>query len=116
MSKKDALSKLWGLKYEELKMQAYLLNDQTSIAEKLTLFKWRTSMEQNFGENFRGGRSSVLCPFCLTHSDSQEEGFKSCTLIKDNIHINAQYENLFKEDVEIDLTRTIVKISSLRTR
>ena len=60
----------------------------------------------------RGRRDSVLCPLCLSHPDSQEEGFRSCTYIKEQLDITGQYENIFEESIDKHLTRTILKISS----
>ena len=96
-------------------MRSYLFDDKTTLEEKLTLFKWRTSMEKNFGENFRGGRGSIPCPFCLSHVDSQEEVFSQCKFIRDNIEIGKGYEKLYGEDINANFTQTLSIISELKS-
>ena len=114
LNKKESFSKLRHLKYSKLQMQTYLYDEQTTIDEKLTLFKWRISMEQSFGENFRGGRGSVLCPICLSHLDSQEEGFNNCKFITDQIRTDCSYKDLYSETIDTSFTRILTKISNIR--
>ena len=83
LKEKRTLSKLDKLRYSELTMQSYLFDKKTTINEKITVFKWRSRMENTFGENFRGGRDTVICKLCGSHTDSQEEGFKTYILTRD---------------------------------
>ena len=50
-------SKLKDLTYKEHKMKTYLRDAETTLEEKITLFKWRTRME-NFSNNFKRGREN----------------------------------------------------------
>ena len=51
--KKANYSKLQNINYDDLSIQPYLIDEKTTISEKLILFKWRMQMEDSFGENFR---------------------------------------------------------------
>ena len=54
MERKEKKSKLSKLSYEKLELQKYLFDEKTTVAEKITAFKWRTRMAEGFGENYRG--------------------------------------------------------------
>ena len=56
-----------------------------------------------FGENYRAGRDSVLCPLCKNHKDSQEESFR-CTKVRDKIKVEDKYDEIF-DDNHINLQR-----------
>ena len=55
-----------NLKYDELKIQDYLLDEKLSINDKLSTLTWRISCE-DFGENYRGGGTVVICLLCSSH-------------------------------------------------
>ena len=95
-------------------MQSYLFDKKTTINEKITVFKWRSRMENTFGENFRGGRDTVICKLCGSHTDSQEEGFKTCIFTKDLVNKSEHYENLFNEDIQSSFAKSLSKISNRR--
>ena len=112
-------SKLKNIKYEELKPQSYLFDQNTTIEEKIICFKWRVSMEKSFGVNFRGGRVNVSCPLCLpviSHADTQKESFTVCKYMRERIHINEEYEDIYKSNVKPQLIRKMSVISRLRTQ
>ena len=56
-------------------MQDYLTDTDTSVKEKIMVFKWRVRME-NFGGNYRGGKEYIPCPLCNHHDDSQLKSFE----------------------------------------
>ena len=69
---------------------------------------------ERFGESFRNGKTTVICPLCFSHPDSQSESFK-CNALQMKIKIRGKYEDLFN-DVELypDLINTITQISETR--
>ena len=71
-------------------------------------------MAEEFGENFRGGRLSVNCPFCNLHVDSQEQVFNNCTFIQEQIEINGNYMDIFESKVDQSIIKSIARISSFR--
>ena len=103
-----------NLTYEELKIQKYLTNKNTTVEEKITLFKWRTRME-NFVENFKGGKSDVVCKICKSHVDSQTESF-NCPEIRKTFCIEADYKDIFSDSPSLNTVKTVDKISKLRKK
>ena len=83
-----------NLSYSDLKMQNYLVSAETTINEKKTIFKYRVRMER-FGENFRGGITSGMCPLCRLHLNNQEMGFK-CPEIGKELKISGSLEDIYK--------------------
>ena len=70
MKETKAKSKMKNLTYSDLKMQDYLLLNTINISQAKALFKFRLRMAP-FGENFRGGQKTNLCPLCDGHPDGQ---------------------------------------------
>jgi hypothetical protein len=114
LNEKQTYSKLRKLKYKDFKMQSYLEDSETTIEEKITTFKWRTSMEQCFGENFRGSKGTVRCPQCMTHSDSQKESFYNCNFIRNQVELTGNYELIYEDNIKHTLVKTISRISKLK--
>ena len=50
-----------------------------------------------FGENYKAGHQTTVCPFCSLHLDSQEESF-NCEKLKQIIEINGKYSDIFGLD------------------
>ena len=73
-------SKMKNLNYNELKTQKYLLDPKTTVKTKQQLFGIRTRMEM-FKHNYKGNYTSLYCPLCSTHPDSQEEA-ANCPEVK----------------------------------
>ena len=69
-SKKTNYRKLERLHYGELQIQDYLLDNQLTHDDKITILKLRTRMS-DFGENFRAGKEFTVCPVCSSHLDCQ---------------------------------------------
>ena len=71
---KSSKSKLRSIQYSEFKMQKYLELKTMTASKAKILFKFRVRMAP-FGENFRGGATSTICPLCMLHPDTQSESF-----------------------------------------
>ena len=69
-----AKSKMKDIKYSEFKMQKYLELREMTASKAKVCFKFRVRMAL-FGENFRGGESTVMCPLCSSHPDGQVGSF-----------------------------------------
>ena len=110
--KKNTHSKMEKLDYNEIKMQNYLLSEQLKPKQKRLIFKYRTRMAE-FGENYRGGRSQVMCPLCETHLDNQELSYQ-CLEIRSKLKIMGKIEDIFKEEISLETAETIEKITELR--
>ena len=112
--RKNTLSKMTYLEYNEYKIQDYLENPDLSIETKKIVFRWRVHMEKGFAENYRNGNMSVRCPLCMSHPDSQKEAYKNCSFIRNKIQIGGSFENIFDEIINSETIRTIVEISKVR--
>ena len=110
-SKQQKHSKMANVSYKTLKMQSYFTS-MLKTEEKRTILRLRVRMER-FGENFRGGASSIICPLCFSHLDNQELSFQ-CPVIKKEIEIEGNYSEIYKEDIETKLIQTILKIRNFR--
>ena len=66
-----------------------------------------------FGENYRGQRSYVICPYLCYQKDSQAHSFQ-CTGVTDKIEVNGQYSDIFKNDIPVQTIHTLTKIRKLR--
>ena len=71
---------------------------------------------ERFGENFRGGRESPLCPLCGSHKDNEESSFTSCQTIQKEIEIKGQFKNIFENVIEKETVTTISKINKIRQK
>ena len=69
---------------------------------------------ESFGENFRGGRSSVSCPFCENHNDNQYDAFYNCDYIQQLIETEGQYEDIFGDTIPKKVIKTLSKITNIR--
>ena len=70
---------------------------------------------ERYGENFRGGASSITCPLCKTHLDNQAMSFQ-CPIIKNEIDIKGKMNDVYKEDIPKDSIQTILDITRFRKR
>ena len=109
---KEGHSKMKNIKYESLKMQKYFSDSQLNINNKRDIFAFRTRMAE-FGENYRGQRSYVICPYLCYQKDSQAHSFQ-CTGVTDKIEVNGQYSDIFKNDIPVQTIHTLTKIRKLR--
>ena len=79
-TKQETHTKLDSLVYKEKKMQRYMLSDELKPKKKKLLFKSRTKM-LDFGENYKGGRTHVMCPLCKLYLNKQELSYQ-CPAVK----------------------------------
>ena len=89
-------SKLDSLNYSKLEIQKYLLLENLNNKQAQTLFRYRTRMA-NFGENYRGQKNSKLCPLCNFHLDNQKMGFENCLVLRKNVEISGNYNQIFNQ-------------------
>ena len=80
--------------------------------QKKTLFKFRTKME-HFGENFRGAGGPDICTLCKLHLDNQEQSLQ-CKVVKSEINIKGKIEDIYKEEIKMEIVETITNIAELR--
>ena len=109
LSKKVKHSKMANVAYDELKIQKYMLRDDIKVEQKRLIFKHRTRMAE-YGENFRGGKDQVFCPFCKLHLDSQERSY-SCPVISADVEIVGSIQNIYSDDIKLETVETIKKIT-----
>ena len=111
---KKTHSKMNDLVYSKLEIQNYLKLENLNKNEAQTLFRFRTRMAK-FGENFRGNNSQILCPLCKTHLDGQRMCFDNCPVVKANIAIFGNYNDIFNTaSIPSDIVQTLVRIEKLR--
>ena len=95
----ESHSKMDNIYYPEMSLQQYFKNPKLSMKTKQDVFLFRTRMSQ-FGENFRGSRGAVPCPFqCPMQLDTQQHSFK-CSAINEKIKIKRcdPHRNLFNSN------------------
>ena len=100
------------LKYSELKIQNYLVDENLNPNEMKTVYRYRTRMEE-FGENFRGGNDLVVCPLCSLHLDSQDLCFQ-CPVMKKDLGLDGDMAEVYKTDISKEIIQKISKISEYR--
>ena len=66
-----------------------------------------------FGENFRSGNLSTICPLCSAHVDSQENSL-DCSTMRRELNIRGSYNDIFSENILEDLIKTIFDIYNYR--
>ena len=109
---KEKHSKMEKLKYVEVKLQNYLKNPNISVAEAKNLYRYRTRSAK-YKENMKSSYLSTACPFCFVQLDSQTHSVQ-CTVISSKIKIEGNYDDIFKEDIPSDISKTLLKISKIR--
>ena len=105
MDDKSSKSKMKSLYYSELKMQDYLKLTTMTKSQAIVVFKFRLRMSP-FGENFRAGQQSKICPFCSLHVDSQEESFR-CAKMNQLMEIKGKFSDVFGENLSTELVQTL---------
>ena len=95
-----------NLVYSKLKLQKYL----TDKAKNLFKFRVRSAhFKENFGDRFEDKR----CPLCLSHLDTQALSIQ-CDKVKENIEIDGNYMDIFRENIPSNISKTLLRISKLR--
>ena len=111
--RKETHTKLDNLWYPRLEMQNYLKLDNLNNSQAQTLFRYRVRMAK-FGENFREKKISVECPLCFKHRDSQQMSFENCSVLKKNVKISGNYQQIFNSSVPTDTVKSLVQIDKFR--
>ena len=112
--KQASHSKMDSLHYSEIRRQNYFMQPGLRTEEKRCIFRWRTRME-NFGENFREGRTDVPCPLCTNHLDNQALSVQ-CEVIKKELKSKGNIENVYRDDIKEETVELVTKISKLRKK
>ena len=107
-----AKSIMKDIHYSEFKMQKYLELREMSASKAKVWFKFRVRMAP-FGENFRGGEATVMCPLCLSHPDGQAESFQ-CEKMKKLMTIKGDYLSIFSDSFPRELVQTVFNIYNFR--
>ena len=107
-----AKSKMKDIHYSEFKMQKYLELREMTASKAKVWFKFRVRMA-TFGENFRGGEATVMCPLCLSHPDGQAESFQ-CEKMKKLMTIKGDYLSIFSDSFPRELVQTVFNIYNFR--
>ena len=94
------------------KMQPYLELKQMTARQAKAWFKFRVRMAP-FGENFRGGKETIMCPLCSLHPDSQAASFH-CSELRKFVEVRGDYMNIFSENFSSELVKTIFNIYNFR--
>ena len=95
-----------------LKMQTYLKSSKFSAVESQLIYSFRTRMA-NFQENFPGNSGHNPCPLCLVHLDSQALCLQ-CPMVKSEIDIKGKMDDIFSEDIPMEIVNTLTKVMKLR--
>ena len=66
-----------------------------------------------FGENYRGQREFVICPYLCNQKDSQGHSFQ-CKGVTNNITVNGTYSDIFNDEIPITTSYTLTKIRKIR--
>ena len=112
MNKKISHTKMDDCFYTELKMQTYLKSSKFSAVESQLIYSFRTRMA-NFQENFPGNSGHNPCPLCLVHLDSQALCLQ-CPMVKSEIDIKGKMDDIFTEDIPMEIVNTLTKVMKLR--
>ena len=81
---------------------------------KRNIFHYRTRT-LDYGENFRGSRSQVPCPFlCTNASDSQLHSLHECIQIKNKINIEATNDDFMSENISTQHVHDLNRLLKIR--
>ena len=101
-----------NLEYEELKIQSYFHLDGIKAETMRNMFRFRTRMTP-YGENFRNGSESVVCPLCGTHEDSQTWATK-CPAMRNETTDNYDLEKCYEEDMTTEAANQMDHVMNIR--
>ena len=69
---------------------------------------------ERFGENYRGGKTHVMCPVCKLHYDNQDLVLQ-CPEVRKNIPDDGNMKELYSETINTDIVETLTKVMKFRT-
>ena len=105
-------TKMDNLVYSKLKMQGYLKSAEIPAHEAKNLFRYRVR-SANFKENVGDKYTNKVCPLCTVHLDTQTHSME-CFKVKEEISVEGKYNDIFKEKVPSNISKTLLKITKLR--
>ena len=105
-------TKMDNLVYSKLKMQGYLKSADIPAHEAKNLFRYRVR-SANFKENVGDKYTNKVCPLCTVHLDTQTHSME-CFKVKEEISVEGKYNDIFKEKVPSNISKTLLKITKLR--
>ena len=109
---KEQMSKIRNTHHKKLNLFKYLELNEINSKEAKAVFAYRSRMA-NFGHNYKGNNPYRICPLCYSHPDKQEWSFR-CSVIKENINIQGNYDDLIEGNISKNLAKTILAITKLR--
>ena len=107
-------SKMSNVTYTEMKPQSYFKTPGITTEEALNIFRWRVRMAP-IGENYRGNQERVMCPLCKKHLDNQPMALQ-CEKMNENQKIKLKIEDLYKENIPLEVAQELLSIINLRER
>ena len=110
---KESHSKMKNVQHNSLQLQDYFKDPQLSVENKRDIFSARTRMA-DFGENFKGPRTFVVCPFLCNQRDSQSHSF-TCSGVTQKIEIKGSYKDIFEMSIPATTGYTLTKIKRMRS-
>ena len=111
---KERHSKMDDLHYGELTLQNYLKDQDIPVVEARNLYRYRTRCAK-YKENMKNSyiTTSTACPLCLVQPDTQKHSLQ-CPAVKNEITIEGRYEDIFEKDIPTDISKTLLRINTLR--
>ena len=113
-AKKETHSKMENLNYIEFGIQEYFKNPAVSRTQAKLVFMYRTRMLQ-FGENYRGGRTNVICPLCCSHIDSQAFLTK-CPKMQKYLITSDDLDILYTDHIDTKTIKTLEEAINIREK
>ena len=99
MEQKSRHNKMDNLYYCELKMQQYLKSNKFATIQARTIFSFQTRMAN----------------LVKIHLDNQPMALR-CTKMKTEVKVLGNYEEIFDDDIPMDIVNTICDIMKLRAK
>ena len=99
-----------NLTYTEHKLQNYLRDKKISVEKARKLFRYRTRVAK-FKDNMKSSFPVTTCPLCLVQPDTQVHSFQ-CPEVK--VKLEGNYNDIFRENIPTNISRTLLQISKLR--
>ena len=95
-------------------MQSYLQDKNIPTSTARIVFKSRTRMT-SYWNNFKGKIVRKNCPICCDESylDDQPHSFQ-CTEVKKQVEVKHDFNQIFGQNVDHELAKTIERIEEVR--
>ena len=70
---------------------------------------------EDFGENYRQGKETKLCPLCNSHKDNEEESFY-CKEVNEKVKVEGSFLDIFEEEINQSVVETLKEIMGTRAK